>query len=691
MQIVQHKAHYLDKEQVLDIHKKLSNGIQIKSTINFVEPQFIDYQKDLIEEFIADVQDVASSENYDVDGIKKTFETGLQNLNTKLKSFGDQMEKIHYFQLKWYIQLVVDNTLITSLIGDVSIMIFRNNRLYYSLHNSVETQDTKIDLFSDFVEGDLENHDEIVYVGTKVEDVIDDNDIDAIQQTFLDDNAILLNTIEKILTSRMDKKNITFLVHYVIHGSTTRASSSKFQAPQFSLGKLNKYKHLLVANKYYMTVAILSLFILFMLYHVLTQMLQITNNDVMLTDEGVLVDVTIDDIKKDIQIFQSMDPTSDEKGQKYHEIMQKLQTLETRWRWLEDVKQLKNIIQVDYNKWFNIVYISDLAQFDDPTSNYRTSLFKFNNAELNGVGTLQNIYYTNNLIIAGNKGSLLGTLNDSVRGTLIDFGSYEDVKNCSLNLLRNGIYCFTPDGDLFNVTNGGIETLTTTDENGFPVDIADVWVYGKANLYLFRDGFTDSGTGAIFVSRYRNLLGSQIQYEEWSDSPVLEASLPAGVSFKSWFASFAIDGSFLTWSRDNGQLYQFRREGTSTLLSARVVPMLGWDKTSKKYSADVKVIATVNSRYVYLFDRINQTFTIYDTAPNKDKDVYNRDFALRYLFRFMFALEGAKVIDVAIPENLGNRPELYLLTTQGVHRIKLSDFIDSLAAGALKQVRTTGN
>lgn len=100
MQIVQHKAHYLDKEQVLDIHKKLSNGIQIKSTINFVEPQFIDYQKDLIEEFIADVQDVASSENYDVDGIKKAFETGLQNLNTKLKSFGDQMEKIHYFQLK---------------------------------------------------------------------------------------------------------------------------------------------------------------------------------------------------------------------------------------------------------------------------------------------------------------------------------------------------------------------------------------------------------------------------------------------------------------------------------------------------------------------------------------------------------------------------------------------------------------
>ncbi len=175
----------------------------------------------------------------------------------------------------------------------------------------------------------------------------------------------------------------------------------------FSFGKLNKYKYLLVENKYYVSIAVLSVFVLFIVYHVLAQLLNVTQNDVMLTEAGVLVDVTIDDIKKDIQIFQTMDPTSDEKGQKYHEIMQKLTTLETRGRWLEDVKQLKNIIQVDYNKGFNIVYISNLGQFDDLASNYKSSVITFNNAELNGLGTLQNLYFTNNAAIAGSKGALL--------------------------------------------------------------------------------------------------------------------------------------------------------------------------------------------------------------------------------------------------------------------------------------------
>ncbi len=59
---------------------------------------------------------------------------------------------------------------------------------------------------------------------------------------------------------------------------------------------------------------------------------------------------------------------------------------------------------------------------------------------------------------------------------------------------------------------------------------------------------------------------------------------------------------------------------------------------------------------------------------------------MRYLFSFTFALEADKVVDVAVPESLGNRPELYVLTSKGVSRIKLYEFIDSLAAGTLKQV-----
>lgn len=118
--------------------------------------------------------------------------------------------------------------------------------------------------------------------------------------------------------------------------------------PKITSARLFKYKTLFLANKYYVSVGILSLLILFLFYHVLSQMVNFTQTDVMFTDEGVLVDVTIDDIKKDIQVFLSMDPTSDAKGQKYHETMQKLQVLEERGRWLEDVAQLKAIIQKNY-------------------------------------------------------------------------------------------------------------------------------------------------------------------------------------------------------------------------------------------------------------------------------------------------------------------------------------------------------
>jgi hypothetical protein len=48
------------------------------------------------------------------------------------------------------------------------------------------------------------------------------------------------------------------------------------------------------------------------------------------------------------------------------------------------------------------------------------------------------------------------------------------------------------------------------------------------------------------------------------------------------------------------------------------------------------------------------------------------------LFRFTFDLEAIEIIDAAIPESAANRPELYLLATDGVYRIKLYEFISSL-------------
>lgn len=144
-----------------------------------------------------------------------------------------------------------------------------------------------------------------------------------------------------------------------------------------------------------------------MLYQVFNNLLQSTQNDIILTEDGTLVDVTIDDIKKEIQLFQSLDPISDEKSQTYNSIMQKLDALEERGRRLEDVTQLRKIVQQDYNRGFNIIYVTDLSQFNDPTSDYTSNIFTFNNAELNALGDIQTLDYTRELMIGGNNAALM--------------------------------------------------------------------------------------------------------------------------------------------------------------------------------------------------------------------------------------------------------------------------------------------
>lgn len=112
--------------------------------------------------------------------------------------------------------------------------------------------------------------------------------------------------------------------------------------------------------------------------------------------------------------------------------------------------------------------MNDLAAFGDGGTS--AQVIAFNNAERTALGDLVDINFTNNLIVAGTKGALLGVLSNSVRGSLIDFALTTPIIGCSPNLLRNGSYCYTSES-IYNVTNGGIETLTTSDENGFPADI----------------------------------------------------------------------------------------------------------------------------------------------------------------------------------------------------------------------------
>lgn len=209
-------------------------------------------------------------------------------------------------------------------------------------------------------------------------------------------------------------------------------------------------------------------------------------------------------------------------------------------------------------------------------------------------------------------------------------------------------------------------------------------VYGKANMYIFAPSVFGSTTGA-FVTRYRNVLGSQTQFQPGT-SYMLSMRNATGVNISSGFSSFAIDGNFLARSIADRALYQLWREGTVGI-SIRKVPIIGGDKITAGYSSNVKVITSNTTKYVYLFDPDNQTFTVYESRSAKTNDAFATNYNLHYLFRFTFDLSDVKVVDVEVPEATGNRPELYILTTKGVARVKLYEFVDSLVENnTLKQI-----
>jgi len=686
MEISYDKINYIKEDSFWHIDRKLSNGIHILSSIAFISESFVDYQKEIMIDFIADLSDKIWKENYLLDDVKDVFEKELYSLNDKLKAFAKKMDKVENFVIKWFAQIIVDNVLITSMIWDVSVMIFRNDRLYYSLHNDLDNKE-KIDVFSDFVEWDIESHDNVIYIWTKINDVLDDVDIENLEKWLKDDSSMFLQSFENVLHSRVDVDKVSFLSHYEVKwraSKVSKKSAFSIKMPDMSgFSALKKYKKAIIDNKYYVSLWILSLLVLVLFYHVLNQIVSVQQTDIMFTDDGSIVDVTIDDIKQDIQVFLSMDPSSDVKWQKYHDIMQKLNVLEERGRWIEDVNQLKSIIQRNYFQWFNIIYINDLAMFDDNLGSAR--VLSFNNAERNALGDLMYIWYGSNIIVAWTQWVLLNVISSSVRGSLMDLWLSQPINGCGKNLLRNGLYCFTDD-TIYNVTNAGVEILTTSDEEWFPSDIDGVDVYGRANMYVFHRNFAWAGTWSVFVRRYRNVLWSQTRYQEWVGNTVLYNSMPGWSSFDMWFSSYTIDGSFIWWSKSDKWLYQFWREWVSNALSVREIRLQWWDSIRSSYGDDVIVHASFGSRYVYLLDRENNNFTVYDSNPAKDADPFRRDYVLRYLFRFQFDLTGEEIIDFVVPEAGANRPELFLLTDNGVYKIRLHEFIDSLASGVLKEL-----
>ena len=161
-------------------------------------------------------------------------------------------------------------------------------------------------------------------------------------------------------------------------------------------------------------------------------------------------------------------------------------------------------------------------------------------------------------------------------------------------------------------------------------------------------------------------------FKRWSSYSVAASWVNFGT-----FSSFAIDGNFFWWA--NGKLYLFRREDVAwTTLEYRQINIKWWNPFTDKYSDNIKIITSGSTRYIYVYDKDQQLFTVYNTEKTKMNEENKKWYQLVYMFSLKFDMDDVTVYDVDIPSSTADRPELYVLTSLWVNKIPLYEYIEAM-------------
>ena len=690
MKPVYNAVEYIDPEKVYLYSNQIGDDINLEVYIQIWSEKFVDYQKEIFEEFVADFVDDIKDSMLSSDEIEKRLEKFLQWLNSKLQAFAEKLRNVPKCELKGYVQIVMDNAVKTWMIWKVSMIIIRDDKVNSVLENSYNEQ-SSIDQFSDFIWWDLERGDSLLYLWAKLSEVLDQHDVADIESVLeREDSMAVLDFLDDLFATRIDKKEIWFMCNYSINwielkkvhtwGKLSWLASkytSKITWKISSKVDLMKWKRktnsLFNDNKYYAMVWCLVLAILFLVWAIFAQMKSAQENKIQFqTSTWEYIDLTIDSIKQDIFAFKILDPTSDEKSEKYNEISQKIQVVEDNGLWIEDVAKLKSDLLQAYEEWFMVRVIKNLSQFDNEKIGKKTKIFTFTPSQKEALWDLVSIAVDSSVNVWWEQAALIWIVNDKTSVTPVAYNMWEPAKACSLSLSKKWLFCYTDWWNLFYVNKTWIEPMEVVDWDWSTTSIWGIWTYGNNKFYLFQK--SPNNMANALLTRYAVKPRSESQYTNPITYSVAAATWTVLPQELNWFA---IDGNFMAWW--DGNLYQFWRSSNMwSTLEMRIIDIEWWDKTAlSPYSNNVKVLASDDSPYVFLFDKDNQTLTAYESSPAKTHSNYSTSFKLYYMFRFKFALETETIIDAAVPSSTADRPELYLLSSDGVNKINVYEFIDA--------------
>ncbi len=625
---------------------------------------FSDHQQDIFQEVLGELVEFLQSDDVFFDDIRNFFEGKLQFLNSKLQAFAEKMESENHYKLSGVMHLIINDQYISSLIGSSSLHIFRDSKLVYSVDNDKNTG--KIDLFSEMIEGDLEDEDRVVIRGTNISVYLDQEDLKTVTWLSYENEKPFVEQLLDIVLVRTQEEKIWFYqdIEYSTGQKISKRKLKKWFGSWFkfvwsSFEGLKQYSR-------YLWVGWLAIFVWLLTYRALAWFLNDTKTVITDDNGDVLIDFGIEDIQQDIAIFKQILPNKSEKVKKYNEIIHRLDLLEENNLWVYDVTELRSILDQDYKEWFNIKLINTTELLWEP-------VYSFSQQEKNTMGVMNQVFYNNGFHVGWEDGVLIGAVNESVRGSLVASAIGQKLEKCSLNLLKNWLLCSWSDGSIYN-TDKNWFTPVVTDDKKFPRAISSLGTWRTSNMYVLTNDERINNEGT-YILKYENKLWSQNEFEA-ATSYVLKDTFNTDNNspFASWASSFAIDGTFLVWSKGQKKLYQMFREWTSDVMIWRNMPLVGWDTVSNPFSEDVKVITTLESRYLYLFDPVLQNFVVYRSTPYKTTPGWERERTPDYAFMIKFDLgEELQITDAFVEE--GEKSNIFLLTKDSVYKVPLHEYI----------------
>lgn len=474
MELLHNALTYGPDQSHVSIHKEVGNNITVHADIVLLSEKFLEYQRTILDEFFAQLFDLTYSENILFDEIIDGFEMLLQSLNTKLETFASKVTDMPFFDIRGSIQLFHHQDYIASLIGDVTLLVVRGEKVQYTLHNDVMAG-RPIALFSDFIQGDVFSGDHIFIIGGDTAQYFDHYELqefvdglagreedavvymrDALKQRCAVEELGIISSYNIALprTVRAGAKNIVKLLD---NSPLSKIFSSFKMSDRWVLFTRN-VREMMSQYRYAIVIGLFGIFLLYLLFGLVSNFVRNNTTNTINKDGTVTATLTIEDIKKEIVQFQKLDPSTPEKITKYNALKTQLDALAAQGKWTNDVAQLKTILNTEYYRGFNIILVDGLTD---------QNVYTFSSLEKNTMGIPLSIFYNKSFTVAGDKGMILGGISDDVRGNNITYSLGLNAKSCVLNLLKDGVYCASTNNTVFNTTKAGSEDVKVNGGN-FP-------------------------------------------------------------------------------------------------------------------------------------------------------------------------------------------------------------------------------